>query len=79
MDTVNISTFKAGCIALLKKLQRKGTKPLVVTSRGEPIAIIYPYTKEKPRRILGGQADSFIVKEDFSGADLSGEWEALEE
>ena len=50
-----------------------------MTSRGEPIAIIYPYTKEKPRRILGGQADSFIVKEDFSGADLSDAWEALEE
>jgi len=78
MDTVNISTFKAGCIALLKKLQRKGSKPLIVTSRGEPIAVIYPFTKERPRRVLGGQERSLIVKEDFSGTDYSNDWEALE-
>lgn len=79
MDTVNISTFKASCIALLKKLRRKGSKPLVVTLRGEPIAVIYPYTKDEPRRILGGQEGSFIVPSDFSGGDSSGEWEALGE
>jgi antitoxin (DNA-binding transcriptional repressor) of toxin-antitoxin stability system len=51
---------------MLKKLKRKGSKPLIVTSRGEPIAVIYPFTKEKLRRVLGGQERSMIVDEDFS-------------
>jgi hypothetical protein len=77
MNTVNISTFKAGCIALLKKLQKKGSEPLLVTSRGEPIAIIYPFKTEKPKRVLGGQKESIVMKGDFSGEDLSDEWESL--
>jgi hypothetical protein len=73
MDKVNISIFKAECIALLKKLQKKGSKPLVVNSRGEPFAVIDPLKNEKPRRVLGGEKGGIVTTGDFSGEDLSDE------
>lgn len=79
MDKVKISTFKAGCIAMLNNLKRKNSKPFVVTSRGEPIAVIYPFKSEKTHRILGGQLGSVICDSDFSGTDFSSDWEALQD
>lgn len=41
MEKVSISTFKATCLELLKKVQRTG-QPLLVTLRGKPIAEVVP-------------------------------------
>jgi prevent-host-death family protein len=41
METVNASSFKATCLALLKKVKRTG-QPILVTLRGEPIAQVVP-------------------------------------
>ena len=52
-EMVSISKFKATCLALLDKVKRIG-KPLFVTCRGEPIALITPPPEpEKPSSWLG--------------------------
>ena len=43
MDTVNVSTFKATCLARLHQVKRTG-RSLLVTRKGEPIAEIRPPT-----------------------------------
>ena len=55
METVNISTFKATCLALLKKVKQTG-EPLLVTLRGEPIAQIMPPDLIREQRSWLGSA-----------------------
>ena len=53
MDEVNISTFKATCLKLLRRVKETGL-PLRVTLRGEPIAeVIPPRSKPAGRSWLG--------------------------
>jgi prevent-host-death family protein len=46
MEHVNISTFKATCLELLKKVKQTG-QPILVTLRGEPIAEVGPPTPQR--------------------------------
>ena len=48
MDTeiVTISKFKATCLGLLKKVRQTG-EPIVVTLRGEPVAMVVPPPEPK--------------------------------
>ena len=58
METVNASSFKATCLALLKKVKRTG-QPILVTLRGEPIAQVVPAeVSEKKEDWLGSAAGS---------------------
>ncbi len=40
-ETIMISKFKATCLAVLNKVKQTG-QPVLVTRRGEPIALIEP-------------------------------------
>ena len=52
-EVVTISKFKATCLALLDKVKRTG-QPILVTRRGEPIALVSPPPEpEKPDSWLG--------------------------
>ena len=52
-EVVTISKFKATCLALLNKVKRTG-QPILVTRRGEPIALVSPPPEpEKPDSWLG--------------------------
>ena len=52
-ETVSISQFKATCLALLDKVKKTG-QPILVTRRGEPIALVTPPPPaEKPLSWLG--------------------------
>jgi prevent-host-death family protein len=77
MHSIKISEFKAGCIGLLNKLRRRGAKPFIVTSRGEPIAVIYPYSTEEKKRRLGAQSGKVKILGDIIDSDLASDWEAL--
>ena len=55
MDTVNISTFKATCLSLLKRVKQTG-EPLLVTLRGEPIAQVVPPQVQPERHSWLGSA-----------------------
>ena len=64
METVNISTFKATCLELLKRVKQTG-QPLLVTRRGEPVAeIVPPKAERKERRWLGSGRKSGKIHED---------------
>lgn len=40
-EVVSISQFKATCLALLDRVKKTG-QPILVTRRGEPIAMVVP-------------------------------------
>ncbi len=65
METVNASSFKATCLALLKKVKRTG-QPILVTLRGEPIAQVVPAeVSEKKEDWLGSAAGSGKILSDI--------------
>ena len=78
MESVNISTFKATCLARLDKVKRTG-QPLQVTRKGEPIAEIRPPSPSKPRASwLGSLADTGRILGDVvSPATSTDAWETL--
>ena len=55
METVNISTFRATCSALLRKVKRTG-EPLIITLHGEPIAQVVPPGARAARKDWIGSA-----------------------
>jgi prevent-host-death family protein len=56
-ETITISQFKATCLAVLDKVKRTG-QPVLVTRRGEPIAIIDPPPLPKKKASWLGSFDS---------------------
>ena len=78
VDTVNISTFKATCLARLDRVKRTG-QPLLVTRKGDPIAEIRPPSPTKARASwLGTLAGTGRILGDVvSPAAPADEWEAL--
>ncbi len=77
-EVVPISKFKATCLALLDKVKRTG-KPVLVTRKGEPIALVTPPPEpEKPTVWLGTfQSSGKIVGDIVSPALDEREWEVL--
>ena len=53
MDSINITKFKATCLALLDKVQRT-SKPIEITRNGKSIAVIYPSPLGKDKSDLFG-------------------------
>ncbi len=52
-ETISISQFKATCLALLNRVNKTG-QPILVTRRGEPIAmVVAPPPAERPTSWLG--------------------------
>ena len=48
-ETMAISEFKATCLAVLERVRRTG-QPVIVTKRGEPIAMVCPPVPSVPAR-----------------------------
>jgi prevent-host-death family protein len=80
IDMIPISKFKATCLAVIDKVNRTG-KPVMVTKRGKPIAMIDPAPlPEKKASWLG----SFKLKGKICGDIVSpvvaeSEWSTLDE
>jgi prevent-host-death family protein len=81
MDTeiVTISEFKATCLGLLKKVRRTG-EPIVVTLRGEPVAMVVPPPEPKHNDSWIGSLKSCgkILGDIVSPASEESDWEVLE-
>ena len=77
-ETVSISKFKATCLALLDKVKRTG-QPLLVTKRGEPMALVTPPPKpEKPTSWLGTFVSTGnIIGDIVSPALDENDWETM--
>ena len=78
MDTVNISTFKATCLARLDKVKRTG-RPLLVTRKGEPVAEIRPPSPSKRRAHWLGSLSGTgrILGDVVAPAAAASDWEVL--
>jgi prevent-host-death family protein len=75
---VTISKFKATCLNLLKKVKQTG-RQVLITRRGEPVALIVPPpVSEKPKKWLGIYAEKGrIVGDIISPAGAPEDWEIL--
>lgn len=77
-EKVTISKFKATCLSLLKKVKQTG-RPVLVTRRGEPVALIVPPpVPKKPETWLGIYKErGRIVGDIISPAGALEDWEIL--
>ena len=77
-QTVGLSEFKAGCLALVDMVKKTG-QPLLITKRGEPFAqVVPPPEPEKPTHWLGCMRGTGTIVGDIpSPATDEEEWEVL--
>ena len=73
MKTIPVSEFKAKCIGLLKEVQ-KTKKPLVVTLRGKPLALVEPIVQPKKRVRLGALKGWMEIKGDIVHSTMEKDW-----
>lgn len=77
-ETIPISKFKATCLSLLSQVKKTG-KTILVTRKGEPLALITPPPPPpKPKTWLGSMRNSIEIRGDIMSPVLSEkEWEVL--
>jgi len=72
--TISVSEFKATCLRLFEEVRRTG-QPVLVTRRGEPIALVGP-PPIPGRRWLGALEGTAVFAGDATApACAPGEWE----
>jgi prevent-host-death family protein len=76
VKTINISSFKARCIALLKQVE-KSRDPILITLRGKPVARVEPVedSSQPKERILGAMKGTAVIHGDIVNTDFADEWE----
>ena len=79
-ETIPISKFKATCLSLLGQVKKTG-KTILVTRKGEPIALVSPPPPPpKPKSWLGSMRSSIKIKGDIISPVLDEkEWEAMKD
>lgn len=77
-EVITISRFKATCLAVIDKVHRTG-QPVLVTRRGQPVALIEPPPPPKAERSwLGSYKDrGKIVGDILAPATGENEWDVL--
>jgi prevent-host-death family protein len=77
-ETVTISKFKATCLRLLKQVKKKG-EPILVTLKGEPVAMVVPPPPaEKSGAWMGAYRDTGKTVGDIvAPAAEASEWVVL--
>ena len=71
---MNISEFKARCIAVLKAAQQSG-ETILVTRRGQPLARVEPVRSHPSERPLGVHGGRLKIRGDLVGVDFADDWE----
>jgi len=79
MEEIAISKFKATCLRLLDSVKKTG-RPLLVTRKGEPIALVTPPPPPpKSKTWLGSMKDTIKITGDIISPALDEEeWEVLQ-
>ena len=80
LETVTISKFKATCLRLLSDVKKTG-HPLLITRKGEPIALVTPPPPPpKPKVWLGSLKDTVKITGDIISPALDEKnWEVLQD
>lgn len=77
MENNAISKFKATCMALLERVKMTG-KPLMVTKRGEPVALVTPPPPpKKKQQAFGCMKGTISIEGDIISPLPEDDWEAL--
>lgn len=78
MEEIQISKFKATCLAVLDRVE-KTCEPVLVTRFGKPVAQVVPSPPSPAGDWLGAMKDQGEINGDLiaPAADLS-EWDALD-
>ena len=77
MREIQISKFKATCLAILDRVAKTG-KPVLVTRFGKPVARILPPPSNPTGNWLGSMRDSGKIHEDLvAPASEVSDWEAM--
>ncbi|CAB1057809.1 hypothetical protein D1BOALGB6SA_2564 [Olavius sp. associated proteobacterium Delta 1] len=80
LETIPISKFKATCLRLLGNVKKTG-KPILITRKGEPIALVTPPPPPpKLENWLGCMAGTVKITGDIIAPVIDDEeWEALKD
>ncbi|MGD8261619.1 MAG: type II toxin-antitoxin system Phd/YefM family antitoxin [Desulfobacterales bacterium] len=80
LETIPISKFKATCLRLLGNVKKTG-KSILITRKGEPIALVTPPPPPpKAESWLGCMAQTIKIKGDIITPVINEEdWEALKD
>jgi prevent-host-death family protein len=80
LETITISKFKATCLRLLDNVNKTG-KSILVTRKGEPIALVTPPPPPpKTDRWFGCMKDRIKIKGDIVSPVLNEkDWEVLKD
>jgi prevent-host-death family protein len=74
MKQIPAGTFKARCLAVMKKVQMTG-EPVIVTKRGAPVVKVVPVESEK-NDIFGFMAGKVKIVGDIE-SPIPVEWEVI--
>ena len=78
MEEIQISKFKATCLAVLDRVG-KTRKPVLVTRFGKPVAQVFPPPSSPAGEWLGAMRDNGEIRGDLVAPVVNlSEWEALE-
>jgi prevent-host-death family protein len=77
-ESIPISKFKATCLRILDEVNKTGKK-IIVTRKGEPIALVIPAPPPpKPKRWVGSMKGTIKITGDIVSPVLDeNEWEVL--
>lgn len=76
MEKINVSEFKAVCLALLERIRRTG-KPVQILKNGKPLAVVYPPPLEKQRSFGALRSTLTGPVGDLVSPASDVEWDAL--
>lgn len=57
--TINATEFKAKCLEILDHLDKNG---IVVSKRGKPIALVFPYAGIETKKLIGSMRGKIKIK-----------------
>ena len=66
--------FKTKCLAIMDDV-RTTRRPVTITKRGKPVAVLTPYTKEAPTPVFGRMKGLARMADDLT-APAGDTWEA---
>jgi prevent-host-death family protein len=76
MDTIQVSKFKARCLALMDEVASTG-KTIVITKNGKPIAELRPHKPPRAKSLLGLHQDRVQILGDIVQPLDKKSWAAL--
>ena len=65
METLSVSKFKATCLSSLEKVKTTG-ESLLITKRGEPIALVIPPPPPKLKNTFGCMKGTISIEGDIA-------------